>query len=112
MPGPAPAASNAHRVARRAWRGLIKVLTGPDAPQLRRPWQRRAYLALSVVNLASMHRRPSLAPPRVLVPTTFDLDDYVYEALRAGASRFLLKTPPPPSWSRRSVWQPPCWPRR
>ncbi|HZM82705.1 MAG TPA: response regulator transcription factor [Candidatus Limnocylindrales bacterium] len=33
--------------------------------------------------------------PRVLVLTTYDLDEYVYDALRAGASGFLLKDTPP-----------------
>jgi DNA-binding NarL/FixJ family response regulator len=36
-----------------------------------------------------------VAPVKVLVVTTFNLDEYVYEALRAGASGFILKDAPP-----------------
>lgn len=35
------------------------------------------------------------APPKVVVLTTFDLDEYVLHAIRAGASGFLLKDAPP-----------------
>jgi DNA-binding NarL/FixJ family response regulator len=38
---------------------------------------------------------PDTAAVRVLILTTFDLDEYVYAALRAGASGFLLKDTPP-----------------
>ena len=34
-------------------------------------------------------------PPRVIILTTYDLDEYVFEALEAGASGFLLKDTPP-----------------
>jgi signal transduction histidine kinase len=78
-PGTASAAVKARRAARRAWRGLIQVLTGADAaPEWwHPPWQRRAYLALSVTtlalyvdNLAGMHGQPRipLAPFRYLPP--------------------------------------------
>jgi DNA-binding NarL/FixJ family response regulator len=38
---------------------------------------------------------PDAGNTRVLILTTFDLDEYVYAALRAGASGFLLKDSPP-----------------
>jgi len=48
-------------------------------------------------NLDGLEATRRLAPGdvRVLILTTFSVDDYVYEALRAGASGFLLKDAPP-----------------
>jgi len=40
-------------------------------------------------------RSPQTSGVRVLILTTFDLDEYVFSALRAGASGFLLKDTPP-----------------
>jgi DNA-binding NarL/FixJ family response regulator len=46
--------------------------------------------------IAATRRLTAAGPdaPKVVILTTFDLDDYVYEALRAGASGFLLKEAP------------------
>ena len=44
---------------------------------------------------------PALAGVRVVVLTTFDVDDYVHAAIRAGASGFLLKDAPPEDVARR-----------
>ena len=45
--------------------------------------------------LEATRRITTATPTRVVILTTFDLDEYVYDALRAGASGFLLKDAPP-----------------
>ena len=64
---------------------------------------------LDGIEATAAHRSGARPAPRVLMLTTFDLDEYVYDALRAGASGFLLKdAPAPSSWSRRSARSPPA----
>ncbi|MGH8960832.1 MAG: response regulator [Jatrophihabitantaceae bacterium] len=45
--------------------------------------------------IEATRRIVDLTDTRVVILTTFDLDEYVYDALRAGASGFLLKDSPP-----------------
>ena len=81
--------------------GLVVVGQAADgADAVRQAGQLRPDVVLMDVRMPVLDglqaTRQLLAPghqdrPRVLMLTTFDLDDYVYEALRAGASGFLLK---------------------
>jgi DNA-binding NarL/FixJ family response regulator len=76
-----------------------EALDGLDAIELSR--RRRPDVVLMDVKMPRLdgieatRRIVSESDVAVLVLTTFDLDEYVYEALRAGASGFLLKDAPP-----------------
>jgi len=79
-----------------------EALDGAEAVELAR--QKRPDVVLMDIRMPTMDgleatRRitgdATLAGVRVLMLTTFDLDEYVYQALRAGASGFLLKDAPP-----------------
>ena len=84
-----------------AQHGLLVVGQAADgADAVRRVRDLRPDLALMDVRMpvmdglqATRHILAAAGPvrPRVLMLTTFDLDEYVYAALRAGASGFLLK---------------------
>ena len=67
----------------------------PEAVELaRKPRPDVVLMDVRMPNSTAWRRPPALgagSPARVLILTTFDLDEYVYDAMRAGASGFLLK---------------------
>jgi DNA-binding NarL/FixJ family response regulator len=76
-------ATNGHEAVR------LAATTGPDVVlmDIRMPGMDGIEATRRILD-----RHPTI---RVLILTTFDLDEYVYDALRAGASGFLLKDVPP-----------------
>jgi DNA-binding NarL/FixJ family response regulator len=82
-------------------RVLGEAANGAEAVDLAR--QTQPDVVLMDIRMPSMNgleatRRLLAGPPprpRVVILTTFDLDEYVFEALQAGASGFLLKDTPP-----------------
>ena len=83
----------------RLYRSLgVRTVAREDGCVSRRTGRPRARGRMPAVDGLEATRRIMAggdAPPRVLILTTFDLDEYVYDALRAGASGFLLKDVPP-----------------
>ncbi len=82
--------------------GVVSGLTatGPG-PGRRAPASRRGGMDIRMPLLGGIEATRQLAgpdaeaPPKVLVVTIFNVDAYVYDALRAGASGFLLEDAPP-----------------
>src|SRR5439155_23822724 len=69
------------------------------------PTRRSSDLRMPVLDGIEATRRITAAGPlpRVLILTTFDLDEYVFGALRVGASGFMLKERPPEELDRKST---------
>jgi DNA-binding NarL/FixJ family response regulator len=80
-----------------------EAATGADAVQLLATVAADVVLmdvrmpGMNGVEATRLIRERDAGGPRVLILTTFDLDEYVYEGLRAGASGFLLKNVRPPA---------------
>src|SRR5690625_6474665 len=51
-------------------------------------------------------------PPKIIMLTTYDMDEYVFQALEAGASGLLLKDTPPPDLARGVLEQEAAGPDR
>ena len=84
----AEAADGAEAVS--LYRALVDANQAPDVVlmDVRMPVMDGLHAARTILGL-------DISPVRVLMLTTFDLDEYVYDAVRAGASGFLLKDAPP-----------------
>jgi DNA-binding NarL/FixJ family response regulator len=65
-----------------------------DLPRVTDLWRRRAGGGDGIEATRLLAGVGVASPVKVLVVTTFNLDEYVYKALRAGASGFLLKDAP------------------
>jgi DNA-binding NarL/FixJ family response regulator len=90
------AAPNGYEVIEAREGGEAVRLAAERSPQvilmdLRMPGMDGIAAIREILAEAALDQRPA---PRVLVLTTFDLDEYVHNALRAGASGFLVKNTP------------------
>jgi DNA-binding NarL/FixJ family response regulator len=87
------ATSEAFQVIGEAEHGLEAIAM----VELHRPTVVIMDIQMPILDGVEATRRISLMPdpPRILMLTTFERDDYLHEALRVGASGFLLKTSPP-----------------
>lgn len=86
----------------------VVAATRPDVVliDIRMPVMDRIEAARRILTPPATGAEPDSEPPKVFVLTTFDLDEYVYTALRVGAAGSCSRTPHPTgSWqpSRRSL---------